>query len=112
MRVGSGRVPPVCDMKLVSCGTMKVMKMVIERRAGEGEEGRINQRLLHAVAEIFLLHQVLDHARQNIGQRAARFAGADHVHIERRERCAGNRASACEKLRPSISDWCSALVIC
>ena len=56
-----------------------------QRRAGEGEEGRINERLLHPVAQIFLLHQVLDHARQNIGQRAARFAGADHVHIKRRE---------------------------
>jgi hypothetical protein len=29
MRVGSGRVPPVCAMKLVSCGTMNVMKMMM-----------------------------------------------------------------------------------
>ncbi len=59
--------------------------MMIERRAGEGEKGRVNESLLHPVAQIFLLHQVLDHARQNIGQRAARFAGADHVHVKRRK---------------------------
>ena len=47
-------------MKLVSCGTMKVMKIDDQRRAREGEEGRINQRLLHAVAQIFRLHQMLD----------------------------------------------------
>ena len=54
-------------------------------RAGDGEKRRINQRLLHAVAQIFCLHQMLDDAGQNLGQRAARFAGADHVHVERRK---------------------------
>src|SRR5262249_40633343 len=38
-----------------------------------------------SVAETFLLHQVLDHARQDIRQRSARLARADHVQIKRWE---------------------------
>ena len=56
-----------------------------ERRAGRGEEGRINERLLHAVAEIFSCIRCSTTRDRISGQRAARFAGADHVHIKRRE---------------------------
>ena len=105
-------VPPFCDMKLVNCGTMKVMKMVISADAGEGEERRINQRLLHAVAQIFRLHQVLDQARQNIGQRAAGFAGARPCSHKAAGRCAGNRAAPARNCVHPPAPGAARCVIC
>jgi hypothetical protein len=48
-----------------------------QARARQREERRIDQRLLHAIAQIFRLGQMLDQPRQNIRQRAARLARRD-----------------------------------
>ena len=72
---------------------MKVMKIVDQRRAGDGEECRINQRLLHAIAQIFRLHQVL-HQRASKYPASAPLASPAATDSHRSPgRCAGNRAT-------------------
>ena len=51
--------------------------------AGQSKEGRINQRLLYAVAQIFHLRQMIYQSHQNLRQRAARFTRGDEVDIKR-----------------------------
>ena len=43
----------------------------------------IGAGLLHAIAKILRLHQVLHEPQENVGQRAARFAGRDEIDVDR-----------------------------
>ena len=56
-----------------------------EGSACEGKECWINQRLLHSIAQAFLLHQVFHQSHQDFRQRAAGLARRDQVHIKGRE---------------------------
>src|SRR5437868_2615228 len=53
--------------------------------ASQREKCRINQGLLHAIPQVFCLHQMLDQPKQNLRQRAARFACGHQVYIQWRE---------------------------
>ncbi len=83
--VGNGSVPPFCDQEAGQLRHHERDENRDQAGARDGEERRINQRLLDAVAQVLRLHQVFDQARQNIGKRATRLAGGDEVHIDRRK---------------------------
>ena len=52
-----------------------------EHRAGQREECRINQRLLHPISQVFCLHQMLDQSQQNLRQRSASLARGHQIYI-------------------------------
>ncbi len=56
-----------------------------QSRARHGEERRIDERLLHAIAQALRLHEMLYEPLQNLRQSAARLAGRDQVHVNGRE---------------------------
>ena len=68
--------------------------------ARQGQERWINQRLLHAVAQIFCLHQMLHQPQQNVRQRAAGFACRDHVRVKRREN--SRKLTQCLRKAPAV----------
>ena len=56
-----------------------------QRRAGDCEKRRIDQRLLNAVAQILRLHQMFYEPVQNLRQRPACFARRNEIDKERRK---------------------------
>src|SRR5437762_2696846 len=56
-----------------------------EHCAGQSEKCRINQGLLHAISQVFCLHQMLDQPKQNLRQRSARLARSHEIYLERLE---------------------------
>ena len=73
-------------------------------RSCEGKERGINQRLLHSIAQTFLLHQVFHQPHQDFRQRATGLARRHQVHIKgrknSREFTEGLRKAAAVDQRP------------
>ena len=70
-----------------------------QRRAHEREKRRVNQRLLHAVAQLFHRPEMLDEAAQDVRERAAGLSGHHEVDIQRRE----NPGVLAQRLRKAAS---------
>ena len=86
MRVGRGRVPPlVFWKKVLSCGTMKVIKMMTSADTDERKKRRVDERLLHAVAQLLHRAEVFDEAAQDVRERAAGLPGHHEVDVQRRK---------------------------
>src|SRR5207253_10479986 len=56
-----------------------------QNSASERQKCRINQCLLHAISQVFCLHQMFHQTQQNLRQRAARLTSCHHVDVKWRE---------------------------